>query len=100
MSEKIEKKMVEGITKESTQEAIDEVLKLYPEKGKKKRAPHLAPNDQLSGKACVNRITSYNVCYTKLLRADFKERARQAKFLQYRGFEPDQIRAALDMTGE
>jgi len=32
--------------------------------------------------------------------ADFKERARQAKFLQYRGFESDQIRAALDMAGE
>ncbi len=32
---------------------IDEVLAVYPEKGKKKRAPHLAPNDQLSGKACV-----------------------------------------------
>jgi regulatory protein len=31
---------------------------------------------------------------------DFKTRARQAKFLQYRGFEPEQIRAALDMTGE
>jgi regulatory protein len=28
--------------------------------------------------------------------ADFKTRARQAKFLQYRGFEPEQIRAALD----
>ena len=27
---------------------------------------------------------------------DFKERARQAKFLQYRGFETEQIRAALD----
>ena len=27
---------------------------------------------------------------------DFKERARQAKFLQYRGFESEQIRAALD----
>jgi regulatory protein len=31
---------------------------------------------------------------------DFKERARQAKFLQYRGFEADQIRAALDMAGD
>lgn len=27
--------------------------------------------------------------------ADFKERARQMRFLQYRGFGPDQIRAAL-----
>ncbi len=32
--------------------------------------------------------------------ADFKARARQANFLQYRGFEPDQIRAALDMAGD
>jgi regulatory protein len=27
---------------------------------------------------------------------DFKERARQARFLQYRGFSSDQIRCALD----
>ena len=32
--------------------------------------------------------------------ADFKERARQAKFLQYRGFESEQIRAALDVAGD
>ena len=31
---------------------------------------------------------------------DFKERARQAKFLQYRGFETEQIRAALDAAGD
>ncbi len=31
---------------------------------------------------------------------DLKERARQAKFLQYRGFETAQIRAALDETCE
>ena len=30
--------------------------------------------------------------------ADFKERARQSKFLQYRGFESEQIRAALDLA--
>ena len=29
---------------------------------------------------------------------DFKERARQAKFLQYRGFEGDHVRAALDLA--
>ena len=29
---------------------------------------------------------------------DFKERARQAKFLQYRGFESEQIRSALDVA--
>ena len=46
-------KKVEGITKESTQEMIDEALEIYPEKAKKKRAPHLAPNDQASGTACV-----------------------------------------------
>jgi len=34
------------------------------------------------------------------LPADFKERVRQAKFLQYRGFEPDQVRAALDVAGD
>ena len=27
---------------------------------------------------------------------DFKDKARQMRFLQYRGFEPDQIRAAVD----
>jgi len=27
--------------------------------------------------------------------ADFREKARQMRFLQYRGFEPDQIRAAV-----
>ena len=32
--------------------------------------------------------------------ADFKERMRQAKFLQYRGFEPDQVRAALDVGAD
>ena len=30
------------------------------------------------------------------LPTDYAARARQAKFLQYRGFEPEQIRAALD----
>src|SRR5512143_1052982 len=37
---------------------IDEALEAYPEKGRKKRAPHLAPNDPGSG-ACVksNRKT-------------------------------------------
>ncbi|MBT8102719.1 MAG: recombination regulator RecX [Gammaproteobacteria bacterium] len=28
--------------------------------------------------------------------ADFKEKARQMRFLQYRGFEPDHIQAAVD----
>jgi len=31
---------------------------------------------------------------------DYKERARQAKFLQYRGFESEQIRTALDAAGD
>ena len=51
MSEKI--RNVDGITKASTQAMIDEALAVYPEKGRKKRAPHLAPNDQSSGKSCV-----------------------------------------------
>jgi len=51
MSDKI--KTIEGITKESTQAMIDKSLAVYPEKGRKKRAPHLAPNDQSSGSACV-----------------------------------------------
>lgn len=46
-------KNIEGITKESTQAMIDKVLEVYPEKGKKKRAPHLGPNDQASGCATV-----------------------------------------------
>jgi nitrogenase molybdenum-iron protein alpha chain len=52
-------KKIEGITKESTQEMIDKALEAYPEKGKKKRAAHLAPNDQAAGSACVksNRKT-------------------------------------------
>ncbi len=52
-------KKVEGITKESTRAMIDRALEAYPEKGKKKRAPHLAPNDASSSSACVksNRKT-------------------------------------------
>ena len=51
-------KTVDGITRESTQKMIDETLEAYPEKGRKKRAPHLAPNDPAGG-ACVksNRKT-------------------------------------------
>jgi regulatory protein len=29
---------------------------------------------------------------------DFREKARQMRFLQYRGFDPDQIQAAMDRT--
>jgi nitrogenase molybdenum-iron protein alpha chain len=50
---KIEIKTVEGITKESTQAMIDASLEIYTEKARKKRIPHLAPNDQASGSACV-----------------------------------------------
>jgi nitrogenase molybdenum-iron protein alpha chain len=52
-------KKVDGITRESTQTMIDKALEAYPEKGKKKRQPHLAPNDPTSGSACVksNRKT-------------------------------------------
>jgi regulatory protein len=31
---------------------------------------------------------------------DYRERARQARFLQYRGFDPAQIRAALEFDGD
>jgi nitrogenase molybdenum-iron protein alpha chain len=57
MSHKV--KSVEGITKESTRAMIDRALEAYPEKGKKKRTPHLAPNDASSCSACVksNRKT-------------------------------------------
>ncbi|KAB0667391.1 nitrogenase molybdenum-iron protein alpha chain [Oryzomonas japonica] len=51
MSDKIRK--VEGITKESTEALIAETLAVYPEKAKKKRAPHLGANDPASGSACV-----------------------------------------------
>jgi nitrogenase molybdenum-iron protein alpha chain len=51
MSDKIRK--VEGITKESTEALIAETLSVYPEKAKKKRAPHLGANDPASGAACV-----------------------------------------------
>jgi nitrogenase molybdenum-iron protein alpha chain len=52
-------KKIEGITRESTQAMIDHALEAYPEKGRKKRAPHLAPNDPATGGACVrsNRKT-------------------------------------------
>jgi Nitrogenase molybdenum-iron protein, alpha and beta chains len=57
MSHEIKK--VEGITKESTQAMIDKALDAYPEKGRKKRAPHLAPNDPEGSSSCVksNRKT-------------------------------------------
>jgi nitrogenase molybdenum-iron protein alpha chain len=57
MSDSVKK--VDGITKESTQAMIDRALEAYPEKGRKKRAPHLAANDPTSGSACVksNRKT-------------------------------------------
>jgi nitrogenase molybdenum-iron protein alpha chain len=53
------KKRVEGITRESTQAMIDHALEAYTEKGRKKRAPHLAPNDPEAASACVksNRKT-------------------------------------------
>jgi nitrogenase molybdenum-iron protein alpha chain len=53
------KKKVEGITRESTQAMIDKALEIYPEKARKKRAPHLAPNDPEATSACVksNRKT-------------------------------------------
>ena len=52
-------KKVDGITKESTQEMIDRALEAYPEKGRQKRAPHLAPNDPSACGPCVksNRKT-------------------------------------------
>lgn len=51
MSDKIRK--IEGITKESTEAMIAETLSVYPEKARKKRAPHIGANDQASGSACV-----------------------------------------------
>jgi nitrogenase molybdenum-iron protein alpha chain len=53
------KKRVEGITRESTQAMIDKALEIYPEKARKKREPHLAPNDPEATSACVksNRKT-------------------------------------------
>jgi nitrogenase molybdenum-iron protein alpha chain len=55
----IEEKVTEGITRESTQAMIDKTLEAYPEKGRAKRAPHLAPNDRSTESACVksNRKT-------------------------------------------
>ena len=49
-------KKIDGITKESTQEMIDKALEVYPEKAKKKRAPHLAPNDPDAGSAWSSPI--------------------------------------------
>lgn len=52
-------KKIPGVTRESTQAMIDRALEAYPEKGRTKRAPHLAPNEPESGSACVksNRKT-------------------------------------------
>ena len=57
MSEPIKK--IDGITRESTQGMIDDALAIYPEKARKKRAPHLAPNDPTNCSSCVksNRKT-------------------------------------------
>ncbi len=55
MSDSVKK--IEGITKESTQKMIEEALEAYPEKGRKKRAPHLAPNDPTACSACVKSNT-------------------------------------------
>ena len=54
MNERISpKKRVEGLTKERTSALIDRTLHGYTEKGRKKRAPHLAPNDPGAESACV-----------------------------------------------
>jgi nitrogenase molybdenum-iron protein alpha chain len=52
-------KTVPGITRESTQAMIDSALAAYPEKGRAKRAPHLAPNEPEAQSSCVksNRKT-------------------------------------------
>src|SRR6266567_1739748 len=52
-------KTIPGITKETTEELIAETLSIYPEKAKKKRAPHLGANDPAGTTACVksNRKT-------------------------------------------
>ncbi len=39
------KNPLEGITKEKTQELVEKTLDLYPEKARKKRAPHMSAND-------------------------------------------------------
>ena len=59
MADEVVVKKIEGITKESTQELIEEALEAFPEKGRKKRAPHLAPNDPAACTTCVtsNRKT-------------------------------------------
>jgi nitrogenase molybdenum-iron protein alpha chain len=36
-----------ALTREETQALIQEVLEVYPDKGKKERAKHLAVNDRL-----------------------------------------------------
>ena len=65
-----EDEKVEGITKESTQQMIDEALQAYPEKGKKKRAPHLAPNDPAATSACtLEKIASVAPSVTVISRS-------------------------------
>jgi regulatory protein len=38
--------------------------------------------------------------FGRALPADFREKARQMRFLQYRGFEPDQIQSAVGADDE
>jgi nitrogenase molybdenum-iron protein alpha chain len=53
MSDAQQVKRVDGITRESTRAMLDRALAVYPEKGRQRRAPHLAPNDASCGRACV-----------------------------------------------
>ena len=46
----------------------DEVIKAYPKKVARKRAKSIVVNDPDAIPVIQARITSYNVCYTKLLR--------------------------------
>ncbi len=46
-------KKIDGITTEATEELIEETLAAYPEKARKKRAPHLGANEPTSATCAV-----------------------------------------------
>lgn len=55
----------------------------------------LLPEEEIDWCALARRVRAKK--YGASPPRDFKERARQARFLEYRGFEPEHIKSALDV---
>ncbi len=60
--------------------------------------------DQLLRGADIDWLAQVRAVHRKRFGAapprDYRERARQARFLQYRGFTPDQVRAVLELAAD